>query len=97
MAQDGSRCQGCGELFGMWRRRQICGSCDRYFCGACLGAFTIAGIGCFCGSRCAQCRQMGQRSSLVAKLGHVSACFIRFHSGLTGAGEFESIRSKMEA
>lgn len=23
-------------------RRQICGSCDRYFCAACLGAFTVA-------------------------------------------------------
>ncbi|CAK9045201.1 unnamed protein product [Durusdinium trenchii] len=60
---DGSRCEGCGEQFGMLRRRQICGPCDRYFCAACLGAFTVAGIGCFCGSRCPQCREMGQRSS----------------------------------
>lgn len=59
---DGSRCEGCGEYFGILRRRQICGSCDRYFCASCLGAFTVAGIGCFCGSRCAQCRELGQKS-----------------------------------
>eukprot|EP00435_Cladocopium_sp_Y103_P042688 s320_g11.t2 len=59
---DGSRCEGCGEYFGILRRRQICGSCDRYFCASCLGAFTVAGIGCFCGSRCAECRELGQKS-----------------------------------
>lgn len=59
---DGSRCEACGEQFGMFRRRQICGSCDRYFCAACLGAFTVAGIGCFCGSKCAECRELGEKN-----------------------------------
>eukprot|EP00439_Symbiodinium_sp_Y106_P063183 s2676_g9.t1 len=60
---DGTRCESCGEPFGVLRRRQTCGSCDRYLCASCLGSsFAIAGIGCFCGSQCPQCRELGQRS-----------------------------------
>lgn len=62
IAHDGVRCEGCGDRFGFLRRRQICGSCDRYLCGVCLGSsVAVAGISCFCGSVCPQCRALGER------------------------------------
>lgn len=63
IAHDGVRCEGCGERFGFLRRRQTCGSCDRYLCGVCLGSSAaVAGISCFCASVCPQCRELGERN-----------------------------------
>mmetsp|Transcript_121414 Transcript_121414/g.223565 ORF Transcript_121414/g.223565 Transcript_121414/m.223565 type:complete len:301 (+) Transcript_121414:83-985(+) len=54
---DGTRCEGCGEMFGILRRRQTCGSCDRFLCGPCLGGpAVLAPISCFCAATCPRCR-----------------------------------------
>merc|ERR1712129_237502 len=50
--------------FGVLRRRQVCGSCDRFLCGGCLGspAF-LAPISCFCSATCPKCLDQGKQSS----------------------------------
>lgn len=62
---DGSRCEGCGDSFGVLRRRSTCGSCDRYLCAGCLGQGTLAslsGISCFCSNTCPRCREQNAQT-----------------------------------
>mmetsp|Transcript_45984 Transcript_45984/g.127672 ORF Transcript_45984/g.127672 Transcript_45984/m.127672 type:complete len:306 (+) Transcript_45984:55-972(+) len=64
-ASDGSCCQACGSTFGILRRRQMCASCDRFLCAACLGS--TAGISCLCASVCPRCKdQSAQGGALEA-------------------------------
>jgi len=62
---DGTCCEECGTGFGMMQRRTTCTSCDRYFCGACLGRNPTAsfiGFNCFRGSLCARCRSQNAQA-----------------------------------
>lgn len=61
---DGTRCEGCGLAFGVLRRRQTCGACDRFLCAGCLGNPAIlAPIACFCSATCPKCREQGKQMS----------------------------------
>lgn len=77
---DGTRCEECGEYFGMMNRRFTCGSCDRFLCGPCLGrnAFaSMTGIACFCGSMCPRCREQNQQT------GEFEGCRPAMESGVS--------------
>jgi len=62
---DGIVCEGCGVVFGLFRRRKLCTSCDRYFCASCLGS-PLSAVGlhivCLCTAVCPQCADLSQRS-----------------------------------
>lgn len=84
---DGTRCEECGEGFGLLRRRSTCTSCDRYLCGACLGRnqmATMVGISCFCGSLCPRCRDGNARTGEFAMCRETMESGISVTLGLPG-------------
>eukprot|EP00927_Polykrikos_kofoidii_P079570 TRINITY_DN76351_c0_g1_i1.p1 TRINITY_DN76351_c0_g1~~TRINITY_DN76351_c0_g1_i1.p1 ORF type:complete len:327 (-),score=50.31 TRINITY_DN76351_c0_g1_i1:81-1061(-) len=67
---DGTRCEACGVIFGVLKRRNTCLSCDRFLCAGCLTGnplAALAGAVCFCARTCPRCSAHGMDGNELAK------------------------------